>query len=56
MGEIEKALIRCGAGVRSLIAWWETPQHGRSTELDHLVEPQAGRKEIAYVYSAYEWS
>ena len=41
------ALIKCDDGVRSLIARWETPQHERSTELDHLVKPQADRMEIA---------
>ena len=47
MSKIEKALIKCGDGVRSLIARWETPQHGRTTELDHLMELQADRTEIA---------
>ena len=47
MSKIEKALIKCDDGICSLVAWWETPQHGRSTELDYLVEPQADRTEVA---------
>ena len=47
MSQIEKALIKCDDVICSLVAWWETPQHGRSTELDYLVEPQADQTEIA---------
>ena len=47
MDNFDNPLISCGAGVCSLIAGWETPQHKRSTELDRLVEPQADRAEIA---------
>ena len=47
MSKLEKVLVKCDDGVRSLIARWETPQHARSTELDHLMDPQADRTEIA---------
>ena len=47
MSKIKKALIKCDDGVRSSIARWETPQHGRTTELDHPMELQADRTEIA---------
>ena len=47
MSKIKKALIKYDDGVRSSVARWETPQYGRTTELDHPMELQADRTEIA---------
>ena len=47
MSKLVKTLIECDDGVRSSIARWESLQHGRTTELDHPMELQADRTEIA---------
>ena len=31
---MKRRIIKCDDGVRSFVALWETPQHGRTTELD----------------------
>ena len=47
MSKSEAALIKCDDGVRSPMARWESPQHERTTALDHSMELQADRTEIA---------
>ena len=47
MSKLAKTLIKCDDGVHPPIARWESPQHGRTTELDHPMELQADRTEIA---------
>ena len=47
MSKQESAHIKYDNGVRSPMARWESPQHERTTALDHSMELQADRTEIA---------
>ena len=47
MSKLDSAHIKCDDGVRSPMARWESPQHERTTALDHSMELQADRTEIA---------
>ena len=47
MSKLDCAHIKCENGARSPMARWESPQHERTTALDHSMELQADRTEIA---------
>ena len=47
MSKLDKAHIKYENGARSPMARWEPPRHERTTALDHSMELQADRTEIA---------
>ena len=55
MSKLAKALIKCDDGVRSSMARWESPQHEKTTELDHLMELQAGIERNSHRLGLQKW-